>query len=423
MTPTYEVIDAAIVAAPVVERTEMKYVMGMKKPVKAPSNLVAKALWRQVQIDSLECDAGEEDSFFVCDLGEIKRAFNQWKAELPMVHPFYAVKCNPNFQVVKLLGQLGANFDCALKTEIDMVLLLGFDLLRVVYANPCKTNSFIRHLARVGVNLTTVDNVCELEKLAKGHPECGVLIRLATDDLAAQCRLLTKFGCTVAEAMNDILPTAKRLGVAVKGVAFHVGLGAKDFDLIRMAMADSRTVIDMARAMGFQVDTLDIGGGFERGSFAEAAKVVRLSLAHYFAGDDIRVIAEPGRFMVSNAFTLATHVIAKRDGENPMIYINDGVYGNMNCILFDHQHPEAKVLTHKGKFVYGVDSPLNYRCSLWGPTCDGLDCVDGDATLGFKVDVGDWLYFACLGAYTSAALTAFNGFSALSKVLFVDSEA
>lgn len=66
-----------------------------------------------------------------------------------------------------------------------------------------------------------------------------------------------------------------------------------------------------------------------------------------FLADAVHVIAEPGRFYVASAFTLATSIHSKRsvrDNESSsivthnMYYINDGVYGSFNCLLYDHQH-------------------------------------------------------------------------------------
>lgn len=81
----------------------------------------------------------------------------------------------------------------------------------------------------------------------------------------------------------------------------------------------------------------------------------------YFpAGDGVRIIAEPGRYMVASAFTLAVNIIAKRtvvkasDTEGAgapnsepshMYYVNDGVYGSFNCIIYDHAHPEPRVIS------------------------------------------------------------------------------
>lgn len=403
--------------------------------------LVGDALSSEVEnIDHDLCEAGEEDSFFVADLGEVARSYRLWTENLPMVQAHYAVKCNTDKTVVKLLGHLGANFDCASKQEIDIVLGLGFDADRIVYANPCKTNSFIRHARSNHVNLTTVDNVQELYKLKKFHPDCNVLIRIVTDDESAQCQLSTKFGCSVETAINDLLSTSKELGINIVGVAFHVGSGAKDFTSIMKAVKDSREIFDAADAFDFKMNILDIGGGFERESFEESAAMVRKSLSLFFpdsftAAKGIQFIAEPGRFMVANAFTLATHVIARRDlgsnaqGMEAMLYINDGVYGNLNCILFDHQHPTAQVLKHAGKVLYGsedacenLSSKKYYSFSIWGPTCDGLDCVLSKVLLASNIQVGDWLYFGNLGAYTSAATTTFNGLGGSARVKYVASE-
>ena len=394
--------------------------------------LVRQALLAQVdQIDHDVCAAGEEDSFFVADLGQVAKAYRLWEEKLPQVHAHYAIKCNTDEKVVKLLGSLGANFDCASKNEIDTVLRLGFDASRIVYANPCKTNSFIRHAKNSDVNLTTVDNMQELHKLQKFHPGCKVLIRIATDDESAQCRLSTKFGCSLETALDELVPACKALGIDAVGVAFHVGSGAKDFDSIYQAVKQARLIFDKAESLGVPMHLLDIGGGFERETFEESSRMVRSSLRKYFPADyvkknGVRFIAEPGRFMVANAFTLATHIIARRDldrdkdGMEAMLYINDGVYGNLNCILFDHQHPTAKVLKSAGHVLPDdAKTADKFVFLIWGPTCDGLDCVSPRATLPANVQVGDWLFFPNLGAYTSAATTSFNGFSGSALVKYV----
>lgn len=401
---------------------------------------------RTSDIDHESCDAGEEDSFFVCDLGEVSRSLDLWKQKLPQVQPFYAVKCNTNLEIIKLLASSGCNFDCASKSEIDTVLSLGVSPDRIVYANPCKTNSFIRHSANRQISLTTVDNAQELYKLQKFHPTCGILIRIATDDSTAQCQLSSKFGCSLDAAVNELLPLAHDLSLNVRGVAFHVGSGAKDFTAIHRAVREARQIFDTAISQygyGESMNVLDIGGGFERSSFHESSFEVNMALREYFPAEysrkqRVRFIAEPGRFMVSKAFTLATHVIARRDNFKAeadqvpaMLYINDGVYGNLNCILFDHYNPKPFVLCHNNKFFYldqeneiEIDANANgtHLFSIWGPTCDGLDCVSKQTNFVSDVHVGDWLYFPEVGAYTLAATTSFNGFSGNAEIVYVCSE-
>lgn len=64
-----------------------------------------------------------------------------------------------------------------------------------------------------------------------------------------------------------------------------------------------------------------------------------------------QIIAEPGRYVVASAFTLATNIVAKREVTDDngslvstMYYINDGVYGSFNCTLYDHQTVNVSLL-------------------------------------------------------------------------------
>jgi len=47
-------------------------------------------------------------------------------------------------------------------------------------------------------------------------------------------------------------------------------------------------------------------------------------------------------------------------------------------------------------------------CSIWGPTCDGLDCIVNECQLP-EMDIGEWIIFRNMGAYTMAAASCFNG--------------
>ena len=102
-----------------------------------------------------------------------------------------------------------------------------------------------------------------------------------------------------------------------------------------------------AASLGLELELLDIGGGFpghEAGdvSFADISHQINESLVKHFPSSaGVRVIAEPGRYFVSAACSLATNVIGKRD---KMYYINDGVYGSFNCLLYDHATVEVNTL-------------------------------------------------------------------------------
>ncbi|KAJ2805696.1 Ornithine decarboxylase [Coemansia furcata] len=376
--------------------------------------------------------SGAEDAFFVADLGEVYRQYAQWTKLLPRVQPFFAVKCNPDALVIKLLARLGAGFDCASKGELMQVLSEGVSAGNIIYAHPCKPASHLRYAAAQGVKLMTFDNADELEKISELHPGAKAVLRILADDSSALCRLGLKFGAEPGSAAA-LLRTAIRLGVQVVGVSFHVGSGCKSEAAFSDAVERARCVFDQAAALGLQLSLLDVGGGFPGRNdttgldFNVVARVLSAAIDRHFPQDayaHVRVIAEPGRYFVASAFSLAVNVVARRriEGEGTesyMYYVNDGVYGSFNCIVFDHQSPRPRLLHTRGEL--GVAAGTLFKSSIWGPTCDSIDCIVPSGLLLPELRIGDWLVFDGMGAYTLCAASRFNGFK-LSDIVYVDSE-
>ncbi|KAF9427955.1 hypothetical protein BGZ94_003756 [Podila epigama] len=390
--------------------------------------------------DEDDDSAEAENAFYVADLGEVYRQHLRWKALLPRIEPFFAMKCNPDPMVMRLLASLGTGFDCASKNEIQTVLDMRVDPSRIIYANPCKQNAFVKYARTHNVKMMTFDNAEELQKIKKFHPEAHCVLRILTDDSKSLCKLGLKFGAPL-DTVPHLLATAQALELNVIGVSFHVGSGCFDAQAFGEAVIRARHVFDQAKDYGFDFRFLDVGGGFpsahvkEGITFEKVASILGATVDRLF-GPEVRVIAEPGRYYVGSAFTLATQVIARRtiardaseesasDSPSHMYYINDGMYGSFNCIMFDHQVCEPKVLLKDGGFTYRqahatIPGPHGLA-SVWGPTCDSIDCITSKTSLPL-LETGDWLYFENMGAYTITAASQFNGFRK-SEVLYTATE-
>lgn len=383
----------------------------------------------------------ENKPFYVTDLGELKRQLNLWSSQLPYVKPYYAVKCNPNPQFIKfLIANYGNNigFDCASLSEIQTV-FHAFNELGMepnsnnfVYANPIKPISQLKFANLNNINLTTVDSIEEIDKIKNfTNGEMDVLIRITTDDSTATCPLSVKFGADLSFS-KKIVDYCVSNNVNVRGVAFHVGSGFKDSSTLIKAIDDSKNLWDYINSkQSTNCNILDIGGGFSKENFIEPSKILNLKLNEYY-GDLIRenkmqIISELGRFLSATCFTLVTNVIGTRhelESNKVRVYLNDGLYGNLNCILYDHQEVEPLVVTSNGKYVF-ESSPTsinNKQYSIWGPTCDGLDCIKSKTSLSHEVVTGDWIAFKNAGAYTNAAATTFNGFTNDFEYIYIDTE-
>lgn len=137
------------------------------------------------------------------------------------------------------------------------------------------------------------------------------------------------------------------------GISFHVGSGCMDYPVYGKAIYAARQLFDFALENGFEFHFLDIGGGFPGDndtSIEPVAELINKHLAIHFPTNDVTVIAEPGRFFVASAYTLATRIHSKRNVirngnlENVMYFINDGVYGSFNCNIYDHKVVRPKLL-------------------------------------------------------------------------------
>lgn len=373
----------------------------------------------------------QEKSFYVADMYDIYKKHIKWQQLMPRVKPFYAVKCNNLPEIIAFLAQLGTSFDCASKQEIDQVLSNGVDPSRIIYANPCKTKVFIKHAKNVKVDLMTFDNELELHKVAQLHPEARLVLRIKGDDRYSRCKFNIKFGADL-EQCYSLLKLAKQLDLNVVGVSFHNGSDCSDSAAYTKSIAACRLIFDMAQELGHFMSVLDIGGGFPgdqyaKTSFEEIAQTVNNALDAYFPAhlnEHVEIIAEPGRYYVASAMTLCSMVIAKRveydektNQDGYMYYLNDGVYGAFNNILYEHATPHPELLDEKSKDINQQQQQQKLRKTvMWGPTCDSIDCIKSDFLFP-ELEIGEWLVFKNMGAYTCCVATNFNGFERASVII------
>ena len=357
-------------------------------------------------------DQNKDDSaFYVCHLGKIIEQYNKWCELLPRIKPYYAVKCNPNPAIIQLFKNFDVGFDCASQDEIRMVLDKDVNPENIIFANPCKASGQIKFARSEDIDLVTFDDIHELLKIKLYHPEARLIIRIVTDDSKSECAFSCKFGVSLPQ-VQQVLSTARSMSLNVVGVSFHVGSNCKDAPTYYKSIRDAREVFDIAEKLGFTFDTLDIGGGFPgyekegQVTFEDIVTEVNRGLDEFFPSEDLKIIAEPGRYFVCSSHTLVTNIIGKKenikDGTKQIIYyLNDGVYGSFNCIFFDHATPKIHPYNER-------DGKL-YVSKVFGPTCDSIDVVSNECLLP-DLAIGEWVYVENFGAYTSAAASTFNGF-------------
>ncbi|XP_024250968.1 antizyme inhibitor 1b [Oncorhynchus tshawytscha] len=371
----------------------------------------------------------EKSVFVVSDLGSLMRQHVQWQLTMPQIRPYYQVQSNSSPVVIEVLASLGLGFVCADKAEVSLVLDHGVPPDNIIFSGVCKQLSHIKHAAKNGVDLLVCDSETELYKIARSHPKARLLVQVTTWAQAAETSM--EFGCSL-KSCRHLLEAAKDLGVQVVGVTFHIPSSCKDLQAYTHALSDARCVFDMGAELGFNMSILDIGGGFSGSEFQlkQVHTTVRLLLDAYFPTlSGVQVIAQPGSYYVSSAFTLAVNVIGKKvvardwnglaqdeltpdDEPEFLYYLNDGVYGSFSSKLLGSTIPAPAVHKRGSR----AEEPV-FSSSLWGPSCDSLDQLVDHCLLP-ELSPGDWLVFNNMGAAGLGDLSSFSDRSAIRPPVY-----
>ncbi len=334
----------------------------------------------------------------------LRGQLERFRRGLPRVEPFYAVKANSHPEVIKVMVAGRASFDVASAAEMDLVLEAGAKPSQIIFANTVKPVEAIREAATKGVTLFTFDSGYELDKLAEHAPGARVLVRIKVPNVGSIVELSLKFGVDPADA-TSLLIKAYKMGLQPAGLSFHVGSQCTRLENYLEALEVAAIIARDARLKQIPFEILDIGGGFpirhfdhEEDPFERLASRLTQEVDRLF-DRSVRIIAEPGRFLVGPAATLVMRVIGKAIRENKLWYfLDDGLYGSLSGQVFDH-------CKYQYRFLRGGPTQLS---TLAGPTCDSFDIIARGEEIP-ELQTGDLVYVENIGAYSVASATTFNG--------------
>lgn len=362
-----------------------------------------------------------DDPFFILNLEDVRQKYEMWREKIPRVVPYYAVKCNDDERVLKLLTNLGTGFDCASKKEFIQMLNLGVDPERIIYAHTAKQVSHLKLAADKGIEKMTFDCAAELVKIKKFYPNAKVVLRIRFDAETSFVNLGPKFGCNPVTEAPKLIQLCKEMEMNLIGISFHVGTATTDYKVFGDALDAVRELFDYAETLDMKLNFVDIGGGFMGGNvelFDNIAVTINAALDRNFPSNDIEIISEPGRYFVDTAFSLAAQIILKKKSEDGQIYyyINESTYLSF-CYYTDNKKLNYSIIK-RSKSQKSSEKRLS---TIWGCTCSSLDKIYSDIEFP-ELEVNDWIIFHNMGAYSKTVSSEFNGFSNNNVYLLEKSE-
>ena len=362
-------------------------------------------------------EAGRDNGpCLVVDLDVVRDNYNAFAKALPDTRVFYAVKANPEPQVLKLLAELGSCFDTASVVEIEQSLAAGASRDRISFGNTIKKEKDIARAYALGIRLFAVDCEAEVEKIARVAPGSKVFCRILSNGAGAEWPLSRKFGCA-PEMAPRVLEHAYRLGLSAHGVSFHVGSQQRNPKMWDGALKDAAKIFRDLAERGIHLSMVNLGGGFPTKYLKDIPAVkaygqsIFRSLRKHFGNRIPETIIEPGRGMVGNAGMIEAEVVlvSKKADEDKVrwVYLDIGKFNGL-----------AETMDEMIRYPIRTEQDGDDMgpCVLAGPTCDSVDVLYEKEPyfLPFSLEIGSKVLIEGTGAYTTTySAVGFNGFPPL----------
>ena len=321
----------------------------------------------------------------------------------------YAVKCNPHPRVLRALWEAGVrHFDTASLPEIAQV-AEAHPNAQLYFMHPVKSRTVTNTAFDVyGIRDFVIDHPAELDKIidATNGESVNVYVRVKTPEAKAAFNLAAKFGAK-PDTASALLKRVHKEGFRA-GLSFHVGSQC----LSPSAFGGALDIVgDVVASAGVDIQFLDVGGGFPAAYPEQASppledyfRYIREGVAALGLRNDCVLMCEPGRALVADGCSLLTQVLLRKENE---LYINDGIYGSLSELVLARMHLPVRLIR-----LDGETSARFKPFKVYGPTCDSFDVLPHPFMLPDDVREDDWIEIGQIGAYSNAAATRFNGFSA-----------
>jgi diaminopimelate decarboxylase len=366
---------------------------------------------------------------YVYSRGVIEDRYTDFARAFAALGPLiaYSVKANSNLSILHILASLGAGADIVSGGELHRALLAGIPAGRVLFSGVGKTRAEIAQALAAGIYGFNVESEGELRLISLIATELGrpasIALRVNPDVQAPTPHhytrtghMPTKFGVAYEEAAGLYRLAAALPGITVRGVDVHIGSQILDAEPYRLAITRVLDLVDRLVREGITLEYIDIGGGFGVAyddAAGPSAEQFARQLVPELAGRGLRVVMEPGRFIVGPAGILLTRVLyVKQMGGKTFVVTDAGMNDLLRPSHYSSYHRIDPVVPHAGRETVAAD--------VVGPICESGDFLALDRVIE-RVEPGELLAIGTVGAYGFAMASTYNSRPRPAEVI-VDGE-
>ena len=350
---------------------------------------------------------------YIYDAQRIRQRISHLREHLPpVVKIHYAMKANPNHQVVELIARLVDGIDVASSGELEVALLTNTRPLDISFAGPGKRTAELQRAIQSGI-VINVESERELERIYQlsfsANRKANVAVRVNPDfELKGSGMRMSggpkPFGID-AERVPEVLRSIDSDRCVFHG--FHIFTGSQNLNAAAICEAQSKA-FDLAMQLSRDAPTppkfINLGGGIGIPYFPGetavdiapiGANLAKLSAALRDNYPQCEMIIELGRYIVGEAGIYVCEVIDRKVSRGQTFLVTDGglhhhlaLSGNFGQVI-RRNYPVAFAAPPSGDME---------EVSIVGPLCTPLDILADKMTLP-RADVGDLVVVFQSGAY------------------------
>ncbi len=324
----------------------------------------------------------------------------------------YAMKANDNLAVVKTLVDLGAGVDIVSLGELKKALMAGVNPQKIVFASVGKTEEEMTEALKAEILFFNVESLPELEEIhrvaKKLNKQARVALRINPDIQASTHQFIStgtlekKFGIDLTTARKILKSKNKYPLIEFKGLHIHIGSQITTSKPFVAAIKKVLAFLDILKKDKIDLEYLVIGGGLGiiyKDEKPQTAQDYAKAVLPYLEKTSLKIVMEPGRFIVGNAGILVTKTLYLKDnGFKKFLIVDAGMNDLIRPTLYDAYHEIVPVKQTKARKI---------KVDVVGPICESGDFFAHDRMLP-QLNNGDLLAVMSAGAYGYVMASNYN---------------
>lgn len=364
---------------------------------------------------------------YVTNEQRVRDNFRRYSKAFPDADMYYAAKANGNFTILRILAQEGAGADVFGDGELYMALLAGIPREKILFNGNSKTDRELEMAVETGVRVSvdSLDELNTLSRIAKSQDRIVNIAFRVNPDVSPDTHpkistglKTSKFGIPHQEVVAAYKEAVELEGVNPIGMHCHIGSQILDTSPFSEAVNRMMDLVEQVKRLGVELEFLDIGSGlgipYKKGEHAPTPQDLAAVVLPIFEkrskaiGVDLKLIIEPGRYIVGDTTVLLTSVNTVKHAAKKFVGVDAGFNLLIRPAMYDSYH--HVVVANK------VDVQVSSLYTVVGPICETGDILAHNRELP-HVEKDDVIAILDTGAYGFSMSSQYNGRPRCSEVL------